>query len=114
MGDTRASSFKRDLNSLESGSRKVGALSIVEAAGLRPATRGVSVYVQPASTGGGGIASPLEETDVTAREYHPNTMYVASTDGVIVFGFRSIKQLEMTDANSEVVVFKYAEPSTGP
>ena len=67
MGDTRASSFKRDLNSLESGSRKVGALSIVEAAGLRPATRGVAVYVQPASTGGGGIASPHATARAAAR-----------------------------------------------
>ena len=112
MGDTRASSFKRDLNSLESGSRKVGALSIVEAAGLRPATRGVAVYVPPASTGvsGGGIASPLTEPDYAMRSYW-DYKTLTSQDGLLTFYVQPIKQLAMEDADTAEVIFNFDEPT---
>ena len=119
MQASRASTFKRDLNSLESDSRKVVSLSTVEAKGSRPATRGVSVYVPPASTGGGGggIASPLTEqttvddgNTVPARAYYAEESLISS-DGLFTYVIKPIKTLNFKDTNDDDAVFNLAAPS---
>ena len=67
---SRASTFKSDLNALESSRRKSGGLLALERRGARVATKGRGAW-NPAnvpSTGtGGGIASPLTEPSYAAR-----------------------------------------------
>lgn len=118
MRASRASTFKRDLNSLESGSRKVVALSDVEAKGARAATRGVSTYIPPASAGtGGGIASPLtEKTRVDDDATVPDRAYydevgLISSDGLFTYVVKPIQTLNFTDANTDEVVVELAAPS---
>ena len=107
MQASRASTFKRDLNALETGTRKTVELSTVEEKGARPATRGVSVYVAPSSGTGGGISSPLTETDFAAREYWSGG--VMSSDGI--FMIPAIKTIALTDADGAAVVVNLAEPA---
>lgn len=110
MANTRASSFKRDLNALESGSRKAATLSVVEAKGARPATRGEAVYVPPTSTGtGGGIASPVTETSYAAREFY-DSKYITSPDGIFVLEIEPVKKITMLDADGGDFVQVFAEP----
>ena len=57
---SRQSTFKQDLNALETAPRRQGSLRAVEPVGARPAVMGKSYYTPPPATGGGGgIASPL-------------------------------------------------------
>lgn len=109
---SRASTFKRDLNALESSPRRTVQLSQREARGTRPPTVGRGNYVAPPSTGqtGGGIASPLEEQDYAARELHPaRTFYTA--DGYFAWEVKAPKKIVMADANGAEVIQKFAGPT---
>lgn len=55
---------------------------------------------------GGGIASPLTETDAATREYWPGGW--TTTDGL--FSFPALKVIQMTDANGEDVELRFDEP----
>ena len=72
---------------------------------LAPAT-GRGNYTPPPAPTGGGIASPLEETDVTLRTYWPNG-YVSS-DGL--FTLPAPRKIMMIDADGAEVEFNYADP----
>lgn len=99
---------QRDLNSLESSKRKSGELKGVEPRGGRPATRSAgAARAEPARTTSGGIASPVAESDYSAREWWPAG--VPSTDGLLVLP--AAKKIVMTDANGAEVIFEYAEPT---
>ena len=109
MRAARQSTFKRDLNALESGTtaRRSGALRSVEPRGGVPSSTARVDYTPPASTSaGGGIASPLTEGDVTLRTYWPNG-YVSS-DGL--FTLPAPRKVIMTDAEGAEVEFNYADP----
>lgn len=105
---SRQSTFKQDLNALETSPRRQGSLRAVEPVGARPAVMGRSYYTPPAATGGGGgIASPLTETSYATREYWPGG--IPSTDGLLMLP--AIKKVVMADANSAAATFEYAEPT---
>lgn len=108
----RASTFKADLNALESSPRKQVTLTNREAKGTRAATVGTGIYKAPATTGvtGVGIASPLTEGSYAAREFHP-ARYLSSSDGLFVWQFEPPKKIVMTDANDEPVVQIFAVPT---
>lgn len=105
---SRASTFKRDLNSLETARRQTQVLNTLERKGQRVATRGRGVWKEPAKTGtGGGIAGPLVEPDAKQRAWWPNGY--ASTDGLLVLP--AIKTLKLQDANGEPVEIQLADIS---
>ena len=108
---SRASTFKRDLNALESSPRRTVQLSQREARGTRPATPGRGNYVAPPiSNTGGGIASPLEEPSYAAREFHPSR-YLTSSDGLFVWQMDPPKKIVMADANGAEVIQLFAVPT---
>lgn len=115
---SRASTFKRDLNSLETARRQTQVLNTLERKGQRVATRGRGVWKEPAKTGtGGGIASPLTEktkTEGTAtvpdRDYY-GTVVVATSDGIFTMEIKPIKTLKLADADGADVVVNLAEPA---
>lgn len=105
---SRASTFKRDLNSLETARRQTQVLNTLERKGQRVATRGRGVWKEPAKAGtGGGIAGPLVEPDAQQRAWWPNGY--ASTDGLLVLP--AIKTLKLQDANGEPVEIQLADMS---
>lgn len=118
VASSRASTFKRDLNSLETARRQTQVLNTLERKGLRAATRGRGVWKEPAKTGAGGIASPLTEktkVDGTAavpdRDYY-GTVVVATSDGIFTMEIKPIKTLRLADADGADVVVNLAEPAT--
>ncbi len=108
----RASTFKADLNTLETSPRKQATLSQRDAKGTRPPTVGTGTYKAPAASdgAGAGIASPLVETE-SSREYHP-AIFRPSTDGAVFFQVRATKKVSMTDANGAAVVMEYQNVTT--
>lgn len=107
----RASTFKADLNALESSPRKQVTLTKRDAKGTRAATVGTGSYKAPATTGGtgGGIASPLTETSYASREYW-GPQSIPSVDGLLTFRVLPIKQLTQADADDVEIKQIYAEP----
>lgn len=116
MRAARQSTFKRDLNALESGAtaRRTGALRSVEPRGGVPSSTARVDYTPPASTGGGGgIASPLTEASYAAREYWPVEV-LTSSDGLLTFRVKPIKKIVQADASSAEVVQQFAQPVATP
>lgn len=70
-----------------------------------PASRGVANYTPAASSAGGGIAGPLVETDFSSRQYYARG--TRSSDGL--FFIPALKEIQLTDANGEIVTIKLAE-----
>jgi hypothetical protein len=62
-----------------------------------------------ASGGGGGIASPLTEASVSAREYWPS-INMWTSDGIFWSRVQPIKKIVMADANNNAVEMRYAQP----
>lgn len=62
---------------------------------------------KPASSGGGGIASPLTETGYAYRTWH--TTGVKSTDGL--FMLPALKSITMADANGAEVILNFKRPT---
>ena len=61
-----------------------------------------------ASSGGGGISSPLTETLYTDREYY--TVYtLASTDGLFVLELKRIKKMKFVDADGRNIEMKFSD-----
>lgn len=117
VASSRASTFKRDLNSLETARRQTQVLNTLERKGLRAATRGRGVWKEPAKPGTGGIASPLTEktkTEGTAtvpdRDYY-GTVVVATSDGIFTMEIKPIKTMRLADADGADVVVNLAEPA---
>lgn len=118
MAASRASTFKRDLNALESSPRRTVELTRREEKGTRPATVGRGTYVAPPSTGGGGgIASPLaEDTVVVDGKTMPDREWwidgYTSSDGLFVLP--AVKTLNLSDADSVPLVIQLANPQGVP
>lgn len=110
----RASTFKADLNTLETSPRRQVSLSSREAKGSRPATVGTGTYKAPAATSaGGGIASPLTEVAIDGvgdREYWP-AMIQETTDGLLSFEVKPIKKWKFLDADGNPVALNIAKPA---
>lgn len=109
MQASRASTFKRDLNALESSSRKQVKLSEPEVRGARPATSGIGSWTPPATNTGGGIASPVTETSYAAREFY-SSQYVTTSDGMFVLEIEPVKKIVMLDADGGDFVQEFAAP----
>lgn len=110
---SRQSTFKQDLNALETSPRRQRSLRQVEPVGSRPAVMGKSYYTPPPSAGG-GIASPLAEVEAAGigdREFWP-AMIQKTTDGLLTFEVRPIKQWKFRDAEGNPVVLNIAKPET--
>ncbi len=67
--------------------------------------------VKPATGGGGGISSPLTETDAAARTYWDTVAVVLNPSGLVISAFKPVKNIAMTDASGAAVVFSYKSPT---
>lgn len=105
-------SVVEDINSLVQPVRQRRTLRTVAPVGALPPTRGRGNYVPPAVTSA-GVASPFTETLYADRQYWPETL-MQSSDGLLSFKLRAIKQIDMTDDNSAPVVQIFAAPSAAP
>lgn len=97
-----------DLNRLVRPPTQKKQLADLAKRGALPAQTGKSV-IDPkaaAGTGGGGIASPLSETDYSKREYWEDA--IVSSDGL--FKIPAIKKLVLTDADGVQAVVNLAKP----
>lgn len=111
VAERRGESVVEDLNRLQRPARTVRTLRSVPAVGGVPALRGRGSYVAPPpATGGGGIASPLTETDYAQREFHPS-LYLQSADGIFVWEIKPPSKIVMTDANGATVEQVFAVPT---
>lgn len=97
-----------DLNRLTVPTKEPRRLRTVQPRGSLPATRGTATNAPKpiASTGGGGIASPLTEPDYSVREFWAEG--IVSSDGL--FFMPAVKKIVMQDANGESATFEYAQP----
>lgn len=100
-----------DINAVVQQPRQRRQLSTIEPRGGLGPQKGVGHYVPPRSApgGGGGVASPLTETDYNTREYWAEQT-LTSSDGLLSFRVKAIKKLVQTDANSLEVVQQFAQP----
>ena len=113
VASSRASTFKRDLNSLETSRRQTQVLNTLERKGLRAATRGRGLWNEKTRQGagtGGGIASPVTEPSFDARQWWDDGW--KTSDGL--FTIPMPKKLVMRDANNAEVVFEFANPAPVP
>lgn len=98
-----------DLNSVVTPTQQGRTLATLDPRGSRPAARGIADYKAPAGGGkGGGIAGPLQETDVGKREYF-EYRNVPTSDGLFVFLEQSIKMVVLRDANNVDTEFIYLQ-----
>lgn len=100
-----------DINAVVRPPKQRRALRSIEPRGGLAAQKGRGNYVPPAVNpgAGGGIASPLVETDYSTRLYWPARVGT-TVDGLISFLIRPIKEVTQQDANSVVVKQQFAEP----
>jgi hypothetical protein len=106
--ERRGESVVEDLNRLIIPARQRRTLRPVQPVGAVPVTRGRGNYTPPPATSpGGGIASPLIEGAAALREWWPAGW--PSTDGI--FEYPAEKRVLMTDANGAEVEFQYSSPT---
>lgn len=106
--ERRGESVVEDLNRLITPTRQRRTLRPVQPVGAVPVTRGRGNYTPPPATSpGGGIASPLIEGAAALREWWPTGW--PSTDGI--FEYPAEKRVLMTDANGAEVEFQYSSPT---
>lgn len=98
-----------DINSIITAAAQKKTLKTIEPKGSLPAVQGRGEYEAPA-TSTGGIASPLTEADYDDREYWAEQT-VMSSDGLLSFRVKPIKQITQRDANDAEVVQIFADPS---
>lgn len=109
VNSSRASSLKRDLNSLETSRRRTQELNTLERKGFRPATRGRGVWVPPAVTGGTGegVAWPLtEQTKVDGdgdtvpdRTYYAD-LVLTTSEGIFTLEIPPVHIMKFKDADN--------------
>ncbi|TLX65278.1 hypothetical protein DN820_01760 [Stutzerimonas nosocomialis] len=103
----RGQTVADDLNRLVNPPAQRRTLPAVQPVGAQPATQGRGTYVPPPAPGtGGGIASPLVETDAAQREYYDSVL-LPTTDGLAWARFRSVKRIVMADANGAEVIQEF-------
>ena len=77
-----------------------------DAVQIPPRSGSSGPITSPAS--GGGIASPLTETDYVDRTWHPERT-ITSTDGVWALKIKPLKSIKFKDAVDAEVVFNLDE-----
>lgn len=77
----------------------------------RDALPGGKGLATPSGGVGGGITSPLEESDAGTRQYHPPGQ-ITSSDGLFVLELEPIKQMEMRDGDGNDVTLIFDDPLT--
>lgn len=97
-----------DINSLVSPASQRKTLTTLDPRGRLEAKQGRGDYVEPV-TGGGGIASPLTELDYLDR-LHWDERTITSSDGLLSFRVKPIKQITQQDDNGDEVLQRFAEP----
>ena len=97
-----------DINSLVSPASQRKTLTILDPRGRLEAKQGRGDYVEP-TTGGAGIASPLTELDYLAR-LHWDEQTITSSDGLLSFRIKPIKQITQQDDNGDEVLQRFAMP----
>lgn len=114
VAERRGESVVEDINRLITPTRVRRTLRTVPAVGALPTTRGRGNYTPPPPPPavGGGIASPLTETDYAQREFHA-ARYFTTVDGIFVWQIDPPKKFVMEDANGAPVEQIFAEPTDG-
>jgi hypothetical protein len=107
--ERRGESVVEDINSLVAPAKPRRTLRTVPLVGAVPAGRGRADYTPPVTSTGGGIASPLTETDYALREFHPS-LYLQSADGIFVWEIKPPSKIVMEDANGAPVEQVFAVP----
>ena len=102
-----------DINSLVSPASQRKTLTALDPRGRLEAKQGRGDYEEPATAGGGGIASPLTEADYDTREYWAEKT-ITSSDGLLSFRIKPIKKIIQADANYSEVVQLFADPDPAP
>ncbi|MBU1282701.1 MAG: hypothetical protein KJ989_12940 [Gammaproteobacteria bacterium] len=109
VAERRGESVVEDLNRLIAPTRVRRTLRSVPALGALPVARGRGNYTPPPAQGGGGIASPLEEQDYSARTFHA-ARYLETSDGIFTLELSPPAKIVMTDADDVNHDFNYASP----
>lgn len=111
MGVSKTQQLVDDLKALIKADARIKAgLPPAKARDEIPAARGVGLATaaSKASGGGGGIASPLDETE-GSRLYYAER-YKTSTDGLFTIAWAPTMVTVFTDANGAEVEVWYADP----
>lgn len=91
-----------DINALVTPPRQQRSLRTVEPRGGIPPQRGSGAYVAPpASSGGGGVASPLTVQQIV---YAEEPSYVATFDASGYFAVKKIARMVMVDAEGRQII----------
>lgn len=98
-----------DINSLVSPASQRKTLTTLDPRGRLEARQGRGDYEEPVAAGGAGIASPLTELDYLAR-LHWDERTITSSDGLLSFRVKPIKQITQQDDNGDEVLQRFAMP----
>lgn len=116
MEEARRASGRKmrdDMRALAENNRLERTLPVLPVRGKQSAKRGSAVWQggAPSSGGGGGIDSPLTETDGTRIYYDEVKMKVSNTF-LEAFEIRMLKTLTMTDKSGAPVVLNFSDVVT--
>lgn len=115
MEESRRASGRKmrdDMRALAENNRLERTLPELPVRGKQPAKRGAALWQGGApSSGGGGIDSPLTETDGT-RIYYDEVKMTVSNTFLEAFEIRMLKTLTMTDKSGAPVVLNFSDVVT--
>ena len=100
--------MRDDMRALAESNRLDRTLEALPVRGKQVAKRGTAVWSSAAPVdggGGGGIASPLTETNYDSREYHDSVML--TSDFLVAIDIKPLKKLTMSDGNPVVLNYDY-------
>jgi len=113
MEESRRASGRKmrdDMRALAAQQRTEKTLPIIPVRGDTPAQRGRADWVaQSTGGGGGGIASPLTEQSYDQRTFHESSVFL-SGEFLMGMEIKPVKDIIMTDADSQPVTLTFAEP----
>jgi len=85
--------------------------SVQDAMNARGATgRSVASALLDGGGNGGGIASPLVETDYADRTFHADTT-ITSSDGLFTLKIKPVKSIKFKDSLNHDVVIEFKAPA---
>lgn len=103
--------MREDMNALSEKNRPTKTLPVLNGRGPVASRRGSAAWQgsSPASSGGGGIASPLVEQSYSGRTYHDASVTL-SGDMLLGMEIKPLARITMLDANGDTVIMQYAAP----